>query len=212
LRRLTPLSRQFGYDRGLPVDRFYVERFLASNAHVIAGSVLEVGDNEYTGRFGHTHVTTSDVLNIEPGAPGTTIIADLAAGDGLASESFDCLVITQTLHLIYDLPAAVKTLHRILRPGGTLLATFPGISAVSADRWADTWYWSLTPLAATRLFSEVFGADNVEVSAEGNVLTSVAFLHGMATGELRLAELDVSDPQYPMLVSVRAYRPDVGRG
>jgi glycosyltransferase involved in cell wall biosynthesis len=206
LRRVTPISRQFGYDRGLPVDRHYIERFLAQNAHVVAGRVLEVGDTEYTRRFGQDRVSVSDVLNIEAGHPETTFVADLAVGDGLPSDAFDCVVLTQTLHLVYDLRGAVRTLHRILRPGGTVLATFPGISPISTDRWAATWHWALTPLSATRLFGEVFDSANVEVTAYGNILTSVAFLEGMAAHELRARELVVSDPQFPMLISVRASR------
>jgi GT2 family glycosyltransferase/SAM-dependent methyltransferase len=207
LRRLTPLSRQFGYERGLPVDRYYIERFLAANAHAIGGRVLEVGDSTYTRRFGGTRVTRADVLNIDAGAPETTIVADLACGEEIRSASFDCLVITQTLHLVYDVAAAVRTLHRVLRPGGTVLATVPGISPLSTDRWADTWYWSLTPLSATRLFADVFGPENIEVSASGNVLASVAFLEGIAAEELRRRELESNDPQFPLLITVRAYRP-----
>ena len=207
LRRTTPLSRQFGSDRGLPIDRYYVEQFLDQNAHAIAGRVLEVGDATYTRRYGGQHVTQADVININPGHPDTTIVADLADAEQIPDDTFDCLVITQTLHLIYDLPAAVRTLQRILKPGGTLLATFPGISPLSNDEWADTWYWSLTPLAATRLFTEAFGADNIEVTHHGNVLTSVAFLQGMATHELRHHELHTPDPQYPMLITVRALKP-----
>jgi len=207
LRRLSPVSREFGYDRGQPIDRYYIERFLAANADVITGRVLEIGDSGYTRRFGGTRVTRSDVLNIEPGDPETTIVADLATAHHIPSDSFDCLVITQTLHLIYDLPAAVGTLHRILNPGGTLLTTFPGISPLSQDRWADTWYWALTPLSAARLFGDVFGLENVEVAAHGNVLTSVAFLEGLATRELRREELSVDDPQFPMLITVSAFKP-----
>ena len=206
LRRTTPLSRHFGYDRGLPIDRWYIERFLQENAHLITGRVLEVGDAEYTRRFGGDRVTQFDVLNISPGHPETTFVADLSNGDSLPSETFDCVVLTQTLHLVYDVPAAVATLRRILRPGGTLLATSPGITPLSIDRWADSWYWALTPVSAERLFGEAFGPDQVEVGSHGNVLTSIAFLHGMAAGELRARELGVSDPQFPMLVTVRAAR------
>lgn len=207
LRRVKPLSRQFGYDRGLPVDRYYVELFLADHADLIHGRVLEIGDSAYTRRFGGQRVTCREVLNVYPGHPETTIVGDLASAEHIPSDAFDCLVITQTLQFIYELSTAVRTLHRILRPGGTLLATFPGISPMSTDQWAATWYWALTPLSATRLFSDVFGPDNVEVSAFGNVLTSVAFLEGMATRELRRKELDVHDPQFPMLITVRALKP-----
>jgi glycosyltransferase involved in cell wall biosynthesis len=210
LRRLTPVSRQFGYDRGLPVDRYYIERFLAANAHAIAGRVLEVGDSAYTRRFGGARVTGADVLNVEAGDPETTIVDDLAAGEAIPSAAFDCLVITQTLHLVYDVSAAVRTLYRILRPGGTVLATVPGISPLSTDRWAQSWYWSLTPLSATRLFADVFGPENIEVSAHGNVLASVAFLEGLAAEELRRRELESNDPQFPLLITIRAYRPITG--
>ena len=207
LRRLQPVSRQFGYDRGLPVDRYYIENFLAAHAHLVGGRVLEVGDAGYTRRFGGERVTRSDVLNIDPSIPGTTLVADLADAPDLPSAAFDCLVITQTLHLVYDVAAAARTLHRILRPGGTLLLTVPGISPVSTDRWADTWYWALTPHAAGRLFREAFPGGQVEVTAWGNVLAGVAFLEGLAADELRPAELDLIDPQFPLLVTVRADRP-----
>jgi SAM-dependent methyltransferase len=206
LRRTAPLSRQFGYDRGQPVDRHYVEQFLEAHAHQIRGRVLEIGDSEYTHRFGGGRVTRSDVLNIAAGHPETTIVADLADADHIPSDSFDALVVTQTLHLVYDLPRAVRTLHRILRPGATALVTVPGISPVSSDQWSETWYWSLTPLAARRLFGEVFGDDWVVVEAHGNVLTTVAFLEGMASHELRPEELELHDPQFPMLVTVTATR------
>ena len=65
----------------------------------------------------------------------------------------------------------------------------------------------MTPLAAARLFGDAFGPENVEVRAFGNVLSSVAFLEGMAADELSPAELDAGDPQFPMLVTVRASRP-----
>jgi glycosyltransferase involved in cell wall biosynthesis len=206
LRRLTPVSRHFGYDRGLPVDRYYIERFLQDNAHLISGRVLEVGDAAYSRRFGGDRVTHFDVLNIKPGHPDTTFVGDLAEGHVLPSDAFDCVILTQTLHLIYDLPAAVRTLNRALRPGGSLLATFPGISPISSDEWASTWYWALTPVSARRLFGEAFGEEHIEVTAHGNVLTSTAFLQGMAANELRSRELGVTDPQFPMLITVRAGR------
>nr|WP_231134161.1 glycosyltransferase [Motilibacter deserti] len=202
-----PVSRFFGFDRGLPVDRYYIEGFLAENAENVGGRVLEVGDSSYTLRFGGDRVTRADVLNVDAAMPGTTFAADLADAPELPSEAFDCVVLTQTLHLVYDMAAAVRTLHRILRPGGTVLATVPGISPVSADRWAETWYWSLTPLSARLLFEEAFEPDLVEVRQWGNVLSAVAFVEGLSAQELRPQELDRVDPQYPVTVAVRAFKP-----
>jgi glycosyltransferase involved in cell wall biosynthesis len=47
-----PISLDFGFDRGTPVDRYYVEGFLARHASDIRGRVLEIGDASYSRRFG----------------------------------------------------------------------------------------------------------------------------------------------------------------
>jgi glycosyltransferase involved in cell wall biosynthesis len=206
LRRTEPLSRTFGYDRGLPVDRHYIERFLSAHAADLRGHSLEAGDDHYTRRFGGDRVDRRDVLHPEEGTPGATIIADLASADQILSNTFDCIVLTQTLQLIFDLPAAVRTLHRILKPGGVLLVTVPGMSQLSEDEWRQSWYWSFTVFSARRLFGSVFPADGVEVAAYGNVLAATAFLHGMAAEELRSEELDRNDPSYPLLITVRAIK------
>jgi hypothetical protein len=38
------------------------------------------------------------------------------------------------------------------------------------------------------------------------VLTSVAFLHGITTQDLTMEELEYSDPEYEMLICVRAQK------
>ncbi len=204
LRRLTPISSDFGTDRGRPVDRYYIERFLETHAGDVHGRVLEIGDNEYTLRFGGDRVTISDILHVTEGEPSATIIADLAQGDNIPSETFDCVIITQTLQLIYDLPAAIRTLHRILKPGGVVLATVPGISQSYDYEWSGTWYWSFTRNSARCLFSDVFGEPNVTVEAFGNVLAAAAFLYGLAAEELTDSELGYNDPGYGMTVAIRA--------
>src|SRR3712207_5592488 len=40
LRRTRPLSAQWGFDRGLPIDRYYIEGFLSANAADVGGCVL----------------------------------------------------------------------------------------------------------------------------------------------------------------------------
>lgn len=209
LRRLTPISREFGYDRGLPVDRYYIENFLARQADDIRGRVVEIGDNSYTRKFGGDRVTKSDVLHVVEGNPEATIVADLTCADHIPSDSFDCFVLTQTLHLIYDVKAALKTLYRILKPGGVVLATFPGISQLANDQWGDYWYWSFTTQAGRRLFEEVFPKANVKVETYGNVLAAISFLQGLAVEELRQEELDYRDRAYEVIITVRAVKPEV---
>ncbi len=202
LRRVTPISREFGFDRGQPIDRYYIERFLASNASAIRGKVLEIGHNTYTRRYG-AGVTHNDVLHVDAGHPHVTIVADLTDAGHLPGDTYDAILFVQTLHLIFDMGSVIQTLHRMLRPGGVLLATFPGISNIDPGEWGDQWCWSLTVHSARRLFGEYFGGQ-VAVEGHGNVLAAIAFLHGLAAAEFQPRELDVYDPSYDVLITVRA--------
>lgn len=204
-----PISRKFAFDLGTPIDRHYIEAFLDDCREDIKGRVLEVADSSYTLRYGANRVTTSDVLHATPGNPRATIIGDLASGDGIPRDAFDCIIMTQTLGCIFDVPAALRQCQCALRPGGVLLATVPGISQISRydmDRWGD--YWRFTSLSARRLFADVFGADQVTVIAHGNVRIAAAFLYGLPLEQVTPDDLIRDDPDYELLITVRAVRRD----
>lgn len=203
LRRTDPISRYYGYDRGKPIDRYYIEKFLRQESACITGRVLEIGERTYTQTFGQ-NVVQSDMLHVHDGVEGATYIDDLTDGSTLPSNAYDCVILTQTLHLIYDMPRALRTIYRVLKPGGALLATVPGITQVADETWNDSWYWSLTTNSAKRVAAEVFPPSLVTVEAHGNVLAATAFLHGLATEELSLAELDRFDREYPVTVTLKA--------
>lgn len=207
LRRVTPVNRLFGFGRGLSIDRYYIERFLARHAGDVQGRVLEIGDDTYTRRFGGGRVTASDVLHAVEGNPSATLVANLEDAGEIASGTFQCIICTQTLQYLYGVKAAVRTLHRILKPGGVLLATVPGISQISRydmDRWGE--YWRFTTRSLQRLFADAFPGGTVTVEAHGNVLVAIAFLHGLAAEELRREELDRLDPAYEVSLTVRAVK------
>ncbi len=209
LRRLAPISRKWGKDRGgLPIDRYYIERFLAAHASDIRGRVLEVGDDVYTNQFGGAAVEHSDVLHAAAGNPKATIIGDLTDAEHVPSNAFDCVILTQVLQFIDDPQAAIRTLNRILRPDGVLLLTASGISQISRfdmERWGE--FWRFTTLSLQRLLTSEFPVDGVRVESFGNVLASVAFLHGLAAHELRQEELDYQDPDYQLLIAAWARKP-----
>jgi SAM-dependent methyltransferase len=202
IRRTTPLSDHYGRERGTPVDRYYIEQFLAAERATITGRVLEVLNRDYTERFG-TALERSDVLDVDPGNADATIVADLAAADGIPAGSFDCFILTQTLQYVYDLEAAVAHSHRILRPGGTVLCSVPTVSRIGRQE-LESEYWRLTAAACARLFGDAFPGGEVSVRARGNVLAAVAFLMGMAAEELSTRELERDDPFYSLVVTVRA--------
>jgi SAM-dependent methyltransferase len=189
----------------MPVDRHFVDGFLERHAADIRGRVLEVKDDGYTQRFGTT-VERVDVVDIDSSNRRATIVTDLTTADGIADENFDCIILTQTLHLIYDVDAAVVNAHRILKSGGVLLVTVPTLSRVLRENDRTVDYWRFTSAACERLFGQVFGRERVEVEAHGNVLTAVAFLMGMAADELQPGQLAHDDPRFENVVCVRAVK------
>jgi SAM-dependent methyltransferase len=191
----------------MPIDRHYIEKFLNQFAASVQGHVLEVGDDFYSRKFGNGRVTRQDVIHVVPGTPGATIIADLTDAPDIPSEQFDCIILTQTLHFIYDLQTALSTVARILKPGGALLVTLPGISQVCRDQLdLESDSWRFTRSSAHRLFHQHFPAADLHVQTYGNVLAATAFLYGLATSDLNTNELDHHDPDYPVTIGVRVVK------
>jgi SAM-dependent methyltransferase len=205
LHGVVPLSNEWGFDRGTPVDRYYIEQFLSANSADIAGRVLEVRSAAYTERFGRG-VTQADVLDIDATNTRASVVADLTSAEMMPVDAFDCFVLTQTLQFIFDTRAAVALAHRALRPGGVLLVTVPVVSRLAPRYGLSTDYWRFTPASCRQLFGEVFGAGHVTVQTYGNVLAGVAFLEGAASEELSRHKLDAHDPYFPILVSIRAVK------
>jgi hypothetical protein len=205
LRRVSPVSAIFGFDRGTPIDRHYIERFLQEHAADVRGRTLELGDATYTRRFGGSRVRQADVLHVTAGSPDATIIADLTDAGHVPSDAFDCIIFTQSLQMIYDFHAALDTLHRILKPGGVLLLTTHGISRIGRRLGRDDWgeYWHFTAQSIAGLVRQHFPGADASIGTYGNVLSATAFLHGLAAGELTGAELDHRDEDFEVIVTAR---------
>lgn len=204
LRRITPISKNFGYDRGGPIDRYYIERFLAEKQSNVQGSVLEIKDNSYTVKFGKNKVVKSDVVDINPNNKNANIISDLAIADNINDNSYDCVILTQVLQFIYNYDDAIKNIHRILRPNGTLLLTVPGITSIAYAQLGSTWYWSFSEASIKRILSNHFMPDRISVEKYGNVLTATAFLYGLGMDELTIEEYESRDPDYQVIIAAIA--------
>ena len=207
LRRLTPISKEFGWDRGTPIDRYYIERFLSEHADDIKGRVLEIGDNVYTCRFGNSRVQQSDILSVERSNKKSTFVGDLTQLATLPEATFDCIILTQTLQYIFDVPAAVATLFRALKAGGVLLLTVPSVrSQVDGSGWGGTWYWWFTSAAVRRLLAGSFLPDVLTVETHGNLFVATAFHFGVALEELEPGDMAASDAEFPVIVAARAVK------
>jgi SAM-dependent methyltransferase len=206
LRRTTPIDPNWGFERGTPIDRVYVEEFVGSHAADVRGRVLEIAAPDYTTRFGRD-VEHVEILMATEGNPQATIVGDLTDAPQIPSDAFDCAIVTQTLQFVFDVRGALATLHRVLAPGGVLLATVPGITKLSPpeDEQFGEW-WHFTARSAQRLAEEAFGAGNVEARSYGNVLSAAGFLYGLASSDLTAEELSAHDRLYEVIVGVRAVK------
>lgn len=206
LRRTTPINANWGRGRGTPIDRVYIERFLDRHRRDVRGRVLEASDSDYALRFG-SELDQVDVLDVSSDNIKATVVADLQDAPQIPDGSFDCVILTQVLQYVYDVRAAMRTLHRILSPGGVVLATVPGITRLStaeAELWGE--WWRFTAASARKLAEEVFGSGNVEVETYGNVLVAASFLYGLSSRDLSSAELAAHDPAYEVTIAVRALK------
>jgi SAM-dependent methyltransferase len=204
--RIKPFSTDFGFDRGGAIDRFYIENFLQENHQWVRGNVLEIGDNKYTLKYGGDRIVQSDILHIDSANTKATYIGDITDLPQIPSARFDCIIFTQTLHLIYDFKSALATCYRILKPGGCLLLTVPGISHIDQGEWKDYWLWCFTDTSIKRLMKDTFNGSSVSVKTYGNVYVAAAFLYGMGLPEFRKDFLFPHDPSYQVIISAKAVK------
>ncbi|MGZ4314370.1 MAG: class I SAM-dependent methyltransferase [Gaiellaceae bacterium] len=205
MRRTTPFST-WGASRGGSIARVYIAEFMAQHTDDIRGRALEIAGEEYVRRYGRG-VTAVDILDVLPHNPKASIVGDLADAPHIPDNSFDCVLVTQVLSWVYDVRGALRTAHRILSPGGVLLATTPGIARIApveSELFGE--WWHFTSMSAKRVTEEVFGSENVEVQAFGNVLAAAGSLYGLGAHDLAPEELAVRDPAFELVVAIRAVK------
>jgi len=203
-----PVSNYYGYDRGTPVDRIYIEAFLEGHAQVITGRCAEVKDSTYADRYGR-NITSTTVIDIDSGNPHATLIADLAKPGSLPEASFDCVILPHTLQLLPQPGAALTNCWRALALGGTILITVPAVGRLSMST-PETDCWRLPPAGLMQLLrclplANASGspgnapAGAVAVSAHGNLRSCLAMLMGYAAEELPEETFQDDDPGHPLI-------------
>jgi len=203
LRTTRPRSTNFGYDRGTPIDRFYLDQFLLECSGDVRGDVLEVKSPGYADRFG-SGVATVDVLDVDRGNTNATVVADLAEPDSLPASAYDCFLLMQTLQYVTRPEVALANAWQTLRPGGVLLLTVPSTQMI------ETWLpdlWRFTPGGVAKLVEHTCVGAEPEIRGYGNALACSAFLLGLAAQELRRDHLRELDPAFPVVTCARVRRP-----
>ncbi|MGH8531671.1 MAG: class I SAM-dependent methyltransferase [Gammaproteobacteria bacterium] len=198
-----PLSYAWGYGRGTQIHRDYVEVFLGENSDLIRGQCLEFKDRNYTVRFGGSRVGVSDILHVDDTNSDANIVADLTEHNSIPSDTYDCIICTHVLHIVFEMQAIVREMRRILRPGGALLVAVP---ASSMNGLGGDELWRITKEGLTMLLRTAFEPENVLVKGYGNSLLAAGELRGLVKQEFSRAELDFYDPHYPIEVCGRAIK------
>lgn len=205
LRRARPFSLHYGFDRGHPIDRFYIEGFLERIHDRITGDVLEVRTADYARRFG-TVPLRQHVVDIDADNPEATIVGDLCDPGTLQAEAYDCVILTQTLHLLAVPDVALASLWRSLRPGGSLIVTVPCASCIIHELpTSDFWRW--TPLGLQRFTERYCEGACVHSEGAGNLVTMLGTFLGLAVEDMRDADLALGDPSFPVVACVAARKP-----
>ena len=199
----TFISNDFGFGRGTPIDRMYIENFFKNQAGEISGVCLEFGDTSYIDEFGKS-VSKKYVFNYseESSKINNIIMGDLTKLDTLSENSFDCILCINVLNFIYDLPSAVLGLKKLIKPNGKIIITMAGVSAhisrYDMDRWGD--YWRLTDKAAMKLFKDA-GLNVDKIQTYGNPYACSAQINGYCMEDLSQEKIVTSHPDYQLLVA-----------
>jgi glycosyltransferase involved in cell wall biosynthesis len=212
LRRLRPLGN--GRQQGTPVVRHYWASFLERHRSDIRGETLEIGTTLTLRQYGGDAVTRADALDLAAHSPEITAVADLTHAGALPADRYDCFVNQFTMHLIYDLDAALYHSIRMLKPGGVLLVNFPCVDYYfptgldMATGRPMFMYWWFTPIQVENLLRRA-GLSSADYTVEifGNLCARVAYQMNLPAEELTRRELEHVDPGHPLLICVRAVKP-----
>jgi hypothetical protein len=212
LRRLSPLGN--GRLRGTPIVRYYWASFLQQHQRDIHGRALEIGTTTTIRQYGGAELTHAEAIDLQVHSPEVNVVADLSRADHVAADSYDCFVNQFSMHLIYDVEAALYHSVRLLKPGGVLLVNFPCVD-YNFSRGLDMGtgsplylYWWFTPIQVENLLRRVgLGTADYSITLYGNLFARVAYQMNMPAEELTRRELKHIDAGHPLLICVRVVKP-----
>jgi len=201
-----PLSNQYGFDRGIPLDRFFIENFLNKHRDNISGHCLEILSDNYIVKYGKNKVTAKDILDIEPTNKNATIIGDLRNLTNIKDNIYDTIIHTQVLQFIDDVEAVISECHRILKKDGVLLVTVPCLSRADCISGKDGDFWRFTQASAKYLFEKKFNPTNLKIDFYGNARSGIYFYAGLSVEDTPQKVLLEKDASFPTIITIKAIK------
>ena len=202
LRRTKPLSCNFGFERGTPVDRFYLHKFLEQNKHFITKDVLEIQVSDCSKQYGH-NVLQQHTVDIIPNF-NPTYLCDLAQSEAIIpSNAYDCFLMPNTLCVLKDIQICLTQAQRILKPGGVILATTVSFAPLCPDV-PD--YWHMSKAGWEEIVKKSLNQCDVKIQSFGNSLIAMAAMLGLAMEELDPKEFEYQDPRFPVSITLWAQK------
>jgi hypothetical protein len=199
------VSNDFGFSRGMPIDRYFIENFLKKNQNDFKGVALEFGEDFYLKKFNKGIISFNVLTSNKDETKNKNMIkGDLSVINNLPKEKYDLIVCTNVLNFIYDINEAIKGLHKMLKKSGVCLVTIAGfsthVSRYDMDRWGD--YWRLSKKTASKAFKKNnFIIDECE--SFGNVKLAIAQMNGLCVEDIKSDILKENDSDYQMIITLR---------
>lgn len=190
-------------ERGTPIERYYIEKFLTMHKDYIKGYTLEMRDPLYIRKFGDK-ITKYDIFDYAD--EKATFTGDIQKTENMPSDKYDTYICTQMLYVPYDTKAALKSANKMLKKGGALIVTLPFIQKVLVTENFGNEHWRITEPALKRLLEEA-GFEVKDIRSYGNSMATVLSLEGIAVEDIKdKKNLDIYDFNYPVEIAALAIK------
>lgn len=198
---ILPLSRNFGVERGTPVGRYYIDKFIVSNCNTVSGDFLEFGAVARYKKYFNKHISYDTISIFDE--EGITYVADIHNISELPDKKFDCIVCTQVFEHLKSPETAALSLYYLLKEKGVLLFTAPFINNVHG---CPSDYRRFT-VEGCRFILESAGFNIEYIDFGGNCMVSTGSLLGMVVEDFSSEDLSFKDEIYPYNILIRASKP-----
>lgn len=192
-----PFCPQFGSLRGTPIDRYYLDKFIAEIREEVVGNTLEIGGKK-DNRLLYGVNKAAPYLTMDLAGKGLDIIGDAHDISAVEKGSLDSVIIFNVLEHCQRPWVVVDNIYEWLKDNGQVFCMVPNAQRVH-NFPKD--YWRIFPDAIDSLFARF---PHRKLYIYGNPLTTIASYMGVAAEELKAEELDAAQENYPVASCIHA--------